>query len=80
MNRTPSRRLASLALLALVCAPLGACVTPFSDHAKDVHEAWADDMREMHRKYDRYVLGLDWDDPNHDWHDESYATGPGHHH
>jgi hypothetical protein len=79
MNRPSSRRSATLALLALLCAPLGGCVTPFSDHAKDVTDAWGDKARNAHRKWDRYVLGLDWDDPNHEWHDESYATGPMHH-
>ena len=79
MNRSTSRRLASLALIALACAPLGACVTPFSEHAKDIGEAVSDQAREAHRKYDRYFWNLDWDDPNHVWHDESYASGPGHH-
>ena len=79
MNRTSSRRLASLALLALICAPLGACVTPFSTHAEDVMEAWSNKAHEAHRKYDRYILGFDWDDPYHEWHDDSYATGPSHH-
>ena len=79
MNRSTSRRCAALALLALLCTPLTGCVTPFSEHAEDVKDAWADKARDAHRKWDRYVLGLDWDDPNHDWHDESYATGPMHH-
>ncbi len=78
MNRTPSRRLAPLALALLLAAALGACASPFSDHADDVHEAWAKKANDAHRKWDRYVLGLDWDDPNHEWHDESYATGPMH--
>ena len=78
MNRPASRRLASLALAALLAATLGGCVSPFSDHASDVHDAFAKKARDAHRKWDRYVLGLDWDDPNHDWHDESYATGPMH--
>ncbi|MBM3985339.1 MAG: hypothetical protein FJ296_06590 [Planctomycetes bacterium] len=78
MNRPASRRLSSLALAALLAAMLGGCVSPFSDHASDVHDAWAEKAHNAHRKWDRYVLGLDWDDPNHEWHDESYATGPMH--
>jgi hypothetical protein len=78
MNRPASRRLAPLALAALLAAMLGGCVSPFSDHASDVHEAWAKKANDAHRKWDRYVLGLDWDDPDHEWHDESYATGPMH--
>jgi len=78
MNRPSFRRSAILALLALLCAPLGGCTTPFSEHAEDVTDAWAVKARNAHRKWDRYVMGLDWDDPNHEWHDESYATGPMH--
>ena len=78
MTRPSTRRIATLALLALLVSPLGGCVTPFSDHAEDVTDAWAEKARNAHRKWDRYVLGLDWDDPNHEWHDESYATGPMH--
>lgn len=78
MNRHPSRRLASVALVAILAACLGACVSPFSTHADDVHDAWGRKARDAHRKWDRYVLGLDWDDPYHEWHDESYASGPMH--
>jgi hypothetical protein len=79
MTRSKLRPLSRLAVLAIVSATLGGCLSPFSDHAQDVHEAWARQARNAHRKWDRYVLGLDWDDPYHEWHDESYASGPSHH-
>ena len=75
MTRTTSRRFASFALAALVAASLGGCASPFSTHAEDVKDAFAAKAHNAHRKWDRYVLGLDWDDPYHQWHDESYATG-----
>jgi hypothetical protein len=80
MTRPKSRRVATYALALLVFAPLGGCVSPFSPHADDVTDAFAVKFRDMHRKYDRYILGLDWDDPYHQWHDESYATGSIHSH
>ncbi|MGQ0552019.1 MAG: hypothetical protein ACT4PU_02230 [Planctomycetota bacterium] len=74
------RRAALTALLGLsVLLPVG-CMSPFSDHASDVHQAWGRKATDAHRKWDRYVLGLDWDDPYHDWHDESFASGPMHGH
>ena len=75
MTRHSYRRFASFALAALVAASLGGCVSPFSAHAEDVKDAIAAQAHNAHRKYDRYILGLDWDDPYHQWHDESYATG-----
>ena len=51
MNRPASRRLASLALAALLAATLGGCVSPFSDHASDVHDAFAKKARDAHRKW-----------------------------
>ena len=83
MTRTENRpvtRLAAFALCAVAAFTLAGCASPFSTHAEDVQEAWARKANEAHRKYDRYILGLDWDDPYHDWHDESYATGPMHQH
>lgn len=75
------RRIRKAWLVALaVVITLPGCLSPFSDHAKDHHDAFARDAREAHRKYDRYFLNLDWDDPYHDWHDESFASGPGHRH
>ena len=71
-----TRRPALLALAAFAALTLAACASPFSEHADDVYEAWGRQARSAHRKWDRYVLGLDWDDPYHVWHDESYATGP----
>jgi hypothetical protein len=72
-------RRSALTVLALVGAlTLSACASPFSEHAEDVHQAWSRKARSAHRKWDRYVLGLDWDDPYHEWHDESYASGPMH--
>jgi hypothetical protein len=75
MTRRP-HRLVTLALLSLLVATLSGCLSPFSDHSEDVQDAWARQARSAHRKWDRYVLGLDWDDPYHEWHDESFATGP----
>lgn len=54
------------------------CVSPFSEHAEDVRNAWARRANEAHRRWDRYVHDLDWDDPSVDWVDEDYATGPMH--
>ena len=79
MTRSSSRRFASFALAALMAASLGGCVSPFSEHAEDVKDAFSAQARNAHRKYDRYFLNLDWDDPYHQWHDESYATGSIHH-
>jgi len=79
MIRHILRRLPLIALIFAMAVPMGGCISPFSDHAKDVHAAWERKARNAHRKWDRYVLGLDWDDPYHEWHDESYATGPMHH-
>ena len=76
MTRSKSRRFATLALVVLMGSALGACTSPFSEHSEDIKEAWASKARDAHRKWDRYVMGLDWDDPYHTWHDESYATGP----
>lgn len=78
MKRDALRRLVGLFLLALCFAPLTACVSPFSEHSKDHQAVFQRDWNEAHRKYDRYFLNLDWDDPYHDWVDESYATGPMH--
>ena len=80
MPRDVVRKLSSLLLALAVFATLGGCISPFSAHAEDHWDEISDDAREAHRKWDRYFLGLDWDDPYHDWHDESYASGPMHHH
>lgn len=48
----------------------------FSDHASDVRSAWNKKIVRAHRRWDRYFNGLDWDDPTHEWSDESYARGP----
>jgi hypothetical protein len=76
MTRPTSRRFAHLAFAVLIASALGGCTSPFSEHSEDVKDVWAAKARDAHRKWDRYVMGLDWDDPNHVWHDESYATGP----
>jgi len=69
------RKTTRFALLALACVTLTpACVSPFSDHAKDVRARWSERAHNAHRRYDKYVLDLDWDDPYRDWHDESYAS------
>ncbi|MCB9899159.1 MAG: hypothetical protein H6825_14235 [Planctomycetes bacterium] len=73
-----AKTLRSSLVLALGMVLLGGCVTPFSDHAADVRNAWAKRANEAHRRWDRYVYDLDWDDPTIDWVDESYATGPMH--
>jgi hypothetical protein len=78
MTRRP-HRLIPLVLVALLVSVLTGCLSPFSDHSADVQDAWARKARDAHRKWDRYVLGLDWDDPYHEWHDESYASGTMHH-
>ena len=57
-----------------------ACVTPFSSHGKDVRDAMGRQANNAHRRWDKYVLGLDWDDPTIEWHDPSYATGTLHRH
>jgi len=72
----PLARLSRLACCSLAALALAGCVSPFSAHAEDVKAAWARKARDAHRKYDKYILGLDWDDPYHQWHDESYASGP----
>lgn len=72
------RSFRSIALLALVALFTAGCVSPFSDHGQDHRDVIARQGSEAHRKWDRYFLGLDWDDPYHDWHDDSYATGPMH--
>ena len=75
-----TRRPVLIALAAVTALSLAGCASPFSDHAEDVLDNWANkNARSAHRKWDRYVLGLDWDDPYHEWHDESYATGPTQH-
>ena len=76
MTRKTARSVSALALVALISTALSGCITPFSTHADDVYEAWGRKAHQMHRQYDRYILGFDWDDPYQDWHDESYATGP----
>ena len=76
MNR---RRLSALLIVALLTS-LSACISPFHDHADDHMDVFSRDAREAHRKWDRYFLNLDWDDPYHDWPDESFATGPMHRH
>jgi hypothetical protein len=81
MIRKTARTLSALALAALLTASLTSCASPFSEHGEDVRgKIMNRDWREMHRKYDRYFLGVDWDDPYMDWKDESYATGPMHQH
>ena len=66
-------------LVLFACLTLStACVSPFSEHAVDVREAWVRKANNFHRKWDRYFLGLDWDDPYHQWHDPQYAAGPMH--
>jgi hypothetical protein len=74
---TLNRRRSALAL-CIALAITTSCVSPFSDHGADVREAWARKAHNAHRRWDRYVLDLDWDDPRFDWEDESYATGPMH--
>jgi hypothetical protein len=76
MTRKSVRSIVAVAVLAL----LPACASPFSDHGQDVRNAWENKLHNAHRRWDKYVLGLDWDDPYIDWVDESYATGPAHHH
>ncbi len=65
-----------VALVIALCVALGACVSPFSTHAEDHWDKFSKDAEQVHRKWDRYFLNLDWDDPYHDWHDESFARGP----
>ncbi len=76
MTRKLARSLSALALAAYLSTTLTGCVSPFSAHAEDVTEAWGRKAHSMHRQYDRYILGFDWDDPYQAWHDPSYATGP----
>ena len=70
------KTLRSLALATLGLTLATACASPFSDHAADVRSAWSKKIERAHRRWDRHVYGLDWDDPTHEWHDESYARGP----
>lgn len=65
-------------VLALALLALPACVSPFTEHAADVRSAWEAKLHSAHRRWDKYVLGLDWDDPYHEWHDARYASGPMH--
>lgn len=73
MART-SLRCFALAVLGL--SLLSACTSPFSPHAQDVRDAWERKIERAHRRWDRHFNGLDWNDPAHEWHDESYARGP----
>ena len=66
--------------LLLVLTVTTGCVTPFSDHGKDHRAAMMRKFDNAHRRWDKYVLGLDWDDPTIEWHDPSYATGTMHRH
>lgn len=68
--------LRSLALAVLGLTVVTGCASPFSDHAADVRDAMEVKIERAHRRFDRYFYGLDWDDPTHEWHDESYARGP----
>ena len=77
MTRRRSRT--ALALVVLLACATG-CVSPFEPHAQDVRNAFGRQAESAHRKWDRYVLGLDWDDPRIEWVDPSYATGPMHDH
>ena len=72
--KTFRRTAVALALLAFTTG----CLSPFSDHGQDVRNAWARKGHNAHRRWDKYVLDLDWDDPRIEWVDESYATGPMH--
>ena len=69
------RRLSTLIVLLLAVSLTG-CILPFTEHSKDVTAKWGKDLDAMHRKWDRYFLNLDWNDPWMDWHDESFASGP----
>jgi len=71
-----NRRRLSAVLVVLLAGSVAACVSPFTEHAQDVKTKWDRDFEAMHRKWDRYFLNLDWDDPWMDWKDESYARGP----
>lgn len=73
-----SRRLALATIATLIALP--GCVSPFHEHGADTRDVIARDVHDSHRKWDRYFLNFDWDDPYHDWHDESFASGPGHRH
>ena len=75
-----TRRRLSALLLIMLLTSLSACVSPFHDHAEDVKEVFSKDARSAHRKWDRYFLNFDWDDPYHEWHDPSFASGPMHRH
>lgn len=66
----------ALATLGLSILTLTGCLSPFSDHAADVRDAWEKKIERAHRRWDRHFNGLDWDDPTHEWHDESFARGP----
>jgi hypothetical protein len=68
--------LRSIALATLGLALVSACASPFTDHGADVRDAWGKKIERAHRRWDRHFNGLDWDDPSHEWHDESYARGP----
>lgn len=72
------RKRSSLVLALAGLVFVTGCVTPFSDHAADIRKAWAKRANEAHRRWDKYVHDLDWDDPTHEWEDERYATGPMH--
>jgi hypothetical protein len=72
------KRLRSVLILVTLATISTGCLSPFSDHGDDVRTAWARKGHQFHRRWDKYVLGLDWDDPTMEWKDESYATGPMH--
>jgi len=77
MTRRP-RLLPTLALLVVTVLP--GCVLPLGsgeDHWRDYGSVIAREYRDGHRKFDRYFMNLDWDDPYFEWHDDSYATMPG---
>ncbi|RKY21940.1 MAG: hypothetical protein DRQ55_02635 [Planctomycetota bacterium] len=70
------KTLCSLLLVTLGLTLVTACASPFSGHGADVRAAMNKKIERAHRRFDRHFYGLDWDDPTHEWHDESYARGP----
>lgn len=69
----PRKTLRSLLILCACLTLVTGCLTPFSAHGDDVSASWGRQLENFHRRWDRYINNLDWDDPSIDWKDESYA-------
>jgi hypothetical protein len=72
----PRKTIRAVVVLGAALTLFTGCLTPFSDHSKDITTEWGKGFERAHRRFDRYFHNVDWDDPSVEWHDESYARGP----